>query len=166
MPRIQKRSGFTLIELLVVISIIAILVAAGTVSWTNAQVKGRDTKRKADIRTIQNALELYFQTNGRYPPYNDPPGSGDYLCWTTFINSNTYPQVRNALVPVYLPKMPDDPRWPGEQFYNYLYVKVAPGKYELYAALENPKDSEKGGPYTSGCGSTFYSQYNYKAQNQ
>src|SRR3990167_6962536 len=64
---IKVKQGFTLIELLVVISIIAILVAAATASWTNAQQKSRDGKRKSDLKSIQQSLELYLQDNGTYP---------------------------------------------------------------------------------------------------
>lgn len=59
--------GFTLMELLVVIAIMAILVSLGTVSYSNAQKKSRDSKRKADIKSIQNAMEQYFADNGAYP---------------------------------------------------------------------------------------------------
>src|SRR3989344_1525650 len=66
----KLKRGFSLIELLVVITIIAILIGAGTVSYNNAQQKGRDGKRKSDLKAIQQALEQYFQQNGKYP-YSD-----------------------------------------------------------------------------------------------
>jgi len=59
--------GFTLIELLVVISIIGILMALGTASYTTAQKKGRDAKREADLKGLQNALEQYNSLHGTYP---------------------------------------------------------------------------------------------------
>lgn len=60
--------GFTLIELLVVISIIGILIALGTASYTTAQKKGRDAKRQADMKAVQSALEQYNSIHGVYPP--------------------------------------------------------------------------------------------------
>lgn len=57
---IKNKWGFTLIELLVVISIIVILITMGMTSFTTAQRKGRDAKRKADLREIKNALEQYY----------------------------------------------------------------------------------------------------------
>lgn len=62
------RKGFTLLELLVVISIIAILITIGLTSFTTSQKKGRDAKRKSDIKDVQNALEQYYSICGyRYP---------------------------------------------------------------------------------------------------
>ena len=58
--------GFTLLELLVVISIIGILLAVGSVAFSNAQKKGRDSRRKSDIKALQNAFEQYHATNGTY----------------------------------------------------------------------------------------------------
>src|SRR3989344_8208732 len=60
------RLGFTLIELLVVIAIIGILIAAATVSYTKPHQKARDNRRKSDLKSVQQALELYFQQNGKY----------------------------------------------------------------------------------------------------
>ena len=64
--RIHEK-GFTLIELLVVIAIIGILSSAVLVGLTNVRKQGRDARRIADLRQVQNALELYFQKNGYYP---------------------------------------------------------------------------------------------------
>jgi len=63
----KKLRGFTLIELLVVIAIIGILATIITVSLTSARAKGRDAKRISDIRTLQLALEEYYNDNGFYP---------------------------------------------------------------------------------------------------
>jgi len=64
-------SGFTLLELLVVISIIGILIALGTVSYSVAQRKSRDAKRKGDVKSLQNGFEQYYSQNGRYPQNTD-----------------------------------------------------------------------------------------------
>lgn len=55
--------GFTLLELLVVISIIGILVAISAVSFTTAQRQSRDSRRRSDIKAIQNAFEQYNSGN-------------------------------------------------------------------------------------------------------
>lgn len=63
-----KSGGFTLLELLVVISVIAILITLGITSYSTAQMKARDAKRKGDLRDIQQALEQYYSVcNNIYP---------------------------------------------------------------------------------------------------
>jgi len=59
--------GFTLIELLVVIAIIGILSSVVLASLNSAREKSRDARRVSDIKQIQLALELYFDSNGEYP---------------------------------------------------------------------------------------------------
>jgi len=61
------KKGFTLIELLVVISIIGILISLGAVSFTTAQKKSRDTRRKSDMKQIQTALEQCYSLQASYP---------------------------------------------------------------------------------------------------
>ncbi len=58
------KRGFTLIEILVVIGIIAVLLSLGTASYSSAQKKARDTKRKQDLQDIQNALEQHYSICG------------------------------------------------------------------------------------------------------
>lgn len=68
--KVQKLavSGYTLLELLVVIGIIALLVTIGLPSFSTAQKKSRDSKRKSDIAEIQQALEQYYSVCGySYP---------------------------------------------------------------------------------------------------
>lgn len=72
----QQASGFTLIELLIVIAIIGLLATLAIVSLTGAQRKARDTKRIADAKQYQGALELYYNDNNRYPKPTD---------WATFV---------------------------------------------------------------------------------
>jgi prepilin-type N-terminal cleavage/methylation domain-containing protein len=68
-------SGFTLIELLVVISIIGILAALVTVSFTAIQRQARDSNRKSDIKQYQTSLETFSnKNNGLYPSRPDAAG--------------------------------------------------------------------------------------------
>ena len=55
-------------ELLVVISIIAILITVGLTSFSTAQKKARDSKRKNDIKEVQTALEQYYSVCGSVYP--------------------------------------------------------------------------------------------------
>lgn len=62
-----KKRGFTLIELLVVIAIIGILATLAVVALQQARSRARDSKRMADMKQLQTAMELFFSENGRYP---------------------------------------------------------------------------------------------------
>ncbi|MDH7476139.1 MAG: type II secretion system protein [Microgenomates group bacterium] len=63
------KKAFTLLEILVVIGIISIILALGTTSYSTAQKKARDAKRKSDLKSIQNALEEYYSVCGYSYPY-------------------------------------------------------------------------------------------------
>ena len=62
-----KKRAFTLIELLVVIAIIGILATLAVVALQQARSRARDSKRMADMKQLQTAMELFFNENGRYP---------------------------------------------------------------------------------------------------
>jgi prepilin-type N-terminal cleavage/methylation domain-containing protein len=67
MIRKNNQKGFTLLELLVVISIIGILIAIGSAAFSTAQKKGRDARRRADIKALQDGFEQYYaQSGGSY----------------------------------------------------------------------------------------------------
>ncbi len=61
------KRAFTLIELLVVIAIISILSSVVLANLSTARQKGRDGKRVSDMKQIQLALELHYDTNSNYP---------------------------------------------------------------------------------------------------
>jgi general secretion pathway protein G len=63
----KNKKGFTLVELLVVVAIIGILAAISVVSLNTARARARDSRRVADVRQIQTALELYYNDMGTYP---------------------------------------------------------------------------------------------------
>ncbi|QQG43927.1 MAG: prepilin-type N-terminal cleavage/methylation domain-containing protein [Candidatus Roizmanbacteria bacterium] len=71
------KKGFTLLELLVVIGIIAVLIGVGAVSYSTAQKKARDAKRRSDLKTVQNCMEQYYTTNSYQ--YQDLGSDGDDL---------------------------------------------------------------------------------------
>jgi len=50
-----------------VITIIALLASLILVGMGSARAKARDSRRIADLHNVQNALELYFAKNGKYP---------------------------------------------------------------------------------------------------
>ncbi|MCR4324084.1 MAG: prepilin-type N-terminal cleavage/methylation domain-containing protein, partial [Candidatus Curtissbacteria bacterium] len=106
-----EKKGFTLIELLIVMSIIGVMVAAGSSSWMNAQQKGRDGKRKSDAKAVQQALETYLSTNGRYPRST----SGQIIC-NTGADNNKVIKWGDAFAcngVTYMQQIPKDPSQAG-----------------------------------------------------
>lgn len=63
----NNKEGFTLIELLVVIAIIGLLSTLSILALNTARARARDTKRVADVKQIQTALEMYYNEFGQYP---------------------------------------------------------------------------------------------------
>jgi len=137
----SKFSGFTLIELLVVISIIAILVAAATASWRNAQMKGRDGKRKTDLKAAQQALESYLSTYGRYPTSSGGvitcsgglAGSGNNNWGAVF-------QCPPSTGATFMQQLPQDPAY--QSTAGYYYNSTSTTTYVLSALIENANDAD------------------------
>lgn len=80
----QGKKGFSLIELLVVATIIIVLTTIGVISYRTASIKSRDSKRKADLETVRQALVLYRSDVGSYPTGYNFEGV------VTFLNTQGY----------------------------------------------------------------------------
>jgi type II secretion system protein G len=149
------KNGFTLIELLVVIGIIGLITSIATASLNNARVNARDAMRKNDLRTIKNALELYYADNGIYPQ----AGSCTYGEAPCYVNSATTTQPWIPGLEVYIKKLPVDPinkitnpsysNRNENQFYLtniYIYGNLSANgnTYDLAVTkLENTSDSDR-----------------------
>jgi len=111
--------GFSFVELLVVISIIVVLAAVGTVSYTSISKNSRDARRRADIESIRSALEICRTERGIYPDaiYT----SGNVRCTGT-------PEL------ITLNNTPKDPKTSN----NYVYARGASPftTYTLTCTLE------------------------------
>lgn len=157
----RKSRGFTLIELLVVISIIAILMAVATVSYTNAQQKSRDNKRKSDLKAVQQALELYFQQNGKYP--SGP--SGDITCnvtgdltaqpWGTEFDctETNKPKI------TYMNPLPKDQINVAASNKYYYAPSATFDQYVIATVIENSKDPDIAPTVTQPCTTPSYSWF-------
>lgn len=167
----KNSKGFTLIELLVAISIVGLLATISFVAMNTSRIKGRDVKRKADLRQIKTALEMYYDINGKYPP----AGACDYgtNCYVYSTSGNNW---LPSLAP-FLDKQPVDPvnnlagPWiDGRYSYSYGNVSANGQIFDLVGQLENTNDFDRcevkqyrfylAG--TSWCGS--YSKYMYSPQ--
>lgn len=122
------KRGFTLVELLVSITIIGILASIGLNTFTSAQIKSRDTKRKSALNQISRSLEMYFNDYKKYPD-DDGNGNLDGYAWNG--------SFQDAKGTIYMIKLPIDPTLG----YSYFYASLDSGKkFQLYARLENSQD--------------------------
>lgn len=123
------RKGFTLIELVIVIGMIGLLasVLVTLINPLDQLKKSNDAERKSDLSQLRQALEIYYQDNGRYPASSvdfkiSPTVNGSMVTlawgspWTPYINI--------------IPKDPKPPR-------TYIYSASVDGQtFYLYANLE------------------------------
>jgi len=130
----KSKKGFTLIEILVVVSIVGLLSSVFLVGLGGFRSRGRDARRIADLRQVQNALEIYYTRCGRYPG-GAAPGSG--ACPTTA--PGTWAALQTVLTTgLGISQIPNDPT-PGDA---YGYAISSDGQnYILGATLENPGDA-------------------------
>jgi prepilin-type N-terminal cleavage/methylation domain-containing protein len=125
----KAESGFTLIELLVVIAIIGLISSILITSLQTVRVKARDTKRIADLRQLNTAIQLYIDDVGHAPFLSGDCGaSGGTGCNETYDNDSEWNVLGSQLSP-YLGKMPKDPCGAGcadaGKYFAYVYKTPA-----------------------------------------
>lgn len=128
----KNGTGFTLIELLVAMTVMAVLIAVGLVSYQGAKKAARDGKRKADLEQIRSALEIYRSDCKTYP-----------LALGTQLKGVYTPPAACSTSDVYMEQVPVDP---GSCSYSY---SSSTNSYVLCASQENLGV----GSSVTGCGS-------------
>lgn len=116
----KNKLGFTLIELLVSISIIAILTVTISISFSKAQKNGRDTRRKGDMKMVQNAAEQFHLLNNS----NYPNG----------ISSTPWTSTDGQMI---LQSFPSDPKSGNDSSWSYNPVSSNQDGYCICATMEN-----------------------------
>lgn len=124
---LRRRSGFTLIEILIVVAIIGVLSSVVLVGLRPAQQRGRDTRRIADLKEVQNGLELYYQKCGFYPGAAECASTSPATDWNGLVSILTGSEIG-------VKNLPTDPNSSKE----YAYVQLEDGVgYVLGADLED-----------------------------
>lgn len=59
--------GFTLMELMIVVMIIGFLAAIALPAFSSATDKARMSRAKAELRTLESGLAMYYGEKGVYP---------------------------------------------------------------------------------------------------
>lgn len=119
----KNKKGFTLVELMIVITVIAILATIAVVSFTRVQKQARDTKRKAEIKSLQTALQAYFTEKNTYPVKTSATSASAGL---------------TGLTPSYISSLPAAPQGTTGTNTAYMYVSDSDGyKYALCVDLES-----------------------------
>ncbi|MFZ2199917.1 MAG: prepilin-type N-terminal cleavage/methylation domain-containing protein [Microgenomates group bacterium] len=130
--KISFKSGFTLIELLVVITIIGILTALVTTNLAGARSRARDTRRKSDLRSIEQSLRLYYNDQKAFPRDNGTGGITGAAWGSQFAVGTT----------VYISSLPTDPSSTTTTTITYKYVSTSDDTYLLVSSLENLSDPD------------------------
>lgn len=120
--KIKEKTGFTLVELLVVMAIIAILTVITLGSFTESQKKSRDGARKANLKSLSEAINLYYTDTGSFP------------------STITFGGELSQGSMIYMKKTPSEKSSGVEPFkYNTLSTRKS---FKLYTNLENDKDRD------------------------
>lgn len=139
---VRSNWGFTLIELLVVVAIIGILATIAYVNFAAFLVNAKDARRIADLKTLSQDLEEYYQKHNSYPcPAGGiPVGKEDDVknCRNTESPSINFDLLYDSLSEI-RKNLPTDPQT-GDR-YCYVPVVTTPANtcqdYRLFAKLEN-----------------------------
>jgi type II secretory pathway pseudopilin PulG len=118
------------------------------VALKNAREKSRDTRRKADLKQIRTALDLYYDANGRYPQAGTCAYGSNCYVYSTAGSSWISALVNGG----YMSKVPIDPTnnangpWSStSNNYSYAYGNVSTNGqvFDLTARLENTSDPDR-----------------------
>ena len=130
---LNNKKGFTLIEILVVVSIIGLLSSVFLVGLGGFRSRGRDARRLADLRQVQNALEIYYTKCQRYPAGVNC-AAGDPATWSALQTA-----ITQSGLGVF--QIANDPQNPQNSARTYGYAISVDGQsYILGSTLENSGD--------------------------
>ncbi len=137
------RRGFTLIELLIVITIIGVLTALVTTNLQGARSRARDTRRKSDLRAIEQSVRLYYNDAKQFPASGTGPAFAIVGCGTVAIPAEcNWGSPFATDTSTYMGALPMDPSSSDLTALTYKYVSPSDDQFILIAQLENLSDSD------------------------
>ncbi|MGE0045486.1 MAG: type II secretion system major pseudopilin GspG [Hyphomonadaceae bacterium] len=132
--RWHKEAGVTLVEMMVVILIIGLVTAIVVINVLPAQDTARIEKARADIRVLEQGIELYRLERGRAPTMEeglvalaDPPET----------------EAPGARREPYVRRLPNDP-------WGRPYAYVTPGAHGAFDIYSLGADGQEGGEGVDG----------------
>jgi general secretion pathway protein G len=127
-------AGVTLVEMMVVIVIIGLIAAVVAINVLPAQDTARAEKARADVRTLEQALELFRLDQARFPTTEE---GLEALARPPAADAGGLPKRAEP----YIRRLPEDP-------WGRPYLYVAPGQdgraYDLYSTGADGKDGGEG----------------------
>lgn len=141
--RFLNPRGFTMLEIVIVIALLGILMSVGVSSYTGSLRRGRDARRKTDLETLRQALEIYKSDNNSYPDVstgnanNLDGATGPLVSPTQYISENNFPK---------------DPQQSTGQY--YYYRRNSTSTYDVCASLEVAETSPNTACTSVSCGTT------------
>jgi len=129
--RLRNRAGFTLIEIMVVIVILGLLAALVVPKLIGRTEEAKKTQTRVQIKSLQQALELFKLDNGFYPTTDQ---GLDALVRAP--EAGRIP--KNYRKGGYIDRTPKDP-------WGNPYVYVSPGQHGDYDISSYGADGVQGG---------------------
>ncbi len=148
----EKQKGFTIVELLIVIVVIAILAAITIVAFNGIQERARYSAMQQDLKTLNNAINMYYTDNNQYPSSGSTGGN--------VIGAS--PNIP-GLVPTYINSIPTIPNDGKGGYYAYIYSANG-ADYKLVRLASSPanlptveRSAANGDPSRTGRGWGYWS---------
>jgi len=132
--RAAGQRGFTLLEIMVVIFIIGLLIAIVAPNVLSNQDDAMQQKARADISTLEQALDMYRLDNYRYPTTQQGLEA-------LVSRPSQAPEPKNYRADGYIRRLPEDP-------WGHPYQYRSPGEHGSVDIFSLGADNATGGEDT------------------
>lgn len=141
LPSKSKQAGFTLIEVLVVLVILGILMGLIGSNYITSRMRARDSQRKSDLRSVGQALDIYYNDHGHYPPHEQVVADNRFRIRNLTWGESAFYDVENpSKDTIYMQILPSDPSAPTTQY--WYQTNTGGTMFQLCALLDNKEDGD------------------------